>query len=118
MMQDIRRTPAKKNRKKAKSAEPKGKRYRCAVCKRKSPRKIKGVPYYCPNCKRDLAEMKDAGYIRVSDRMPSDNVPVTAIVKRPSNWSEVLLVRDNRWYYADNPAIECATLPTHWKMGV
>lgn len=45
-----RKIPTKKNHKKAKSAEPKGKRYRCSVCKKKSPKKIKNVPYYCSNC--------------------------------------------------------------------
>jgi len=29
----------------------KGKRYRCAVCKKKSPKKVLKAPYYCPKCK-------------------------------------------------------------------
>jgi rubrerythrin len=41
---------AKKEHKKPKTAI-KGKRYRCAICRKRSPRPIKEpAPWYCPNC--------------------------------------------------------------------
>lgn len=42
------KSPARKELKKPKTAEDKGKRYRCCVCRKKSPRKIKHAPYHCP----------------------------------------------------------------------
>jgi hypothetical protein len=34
----------------------KGKRYRCAICRRRSPRPIKSpAPWYCPNCASQAA---------------------------------------------------------------
>jgi ribosomal protein L37AE/L43A len=44
----------------------KGKRYRCAKCRKRSPRPVKTpAPWYCPNClnrsgEGDLAEPKSA----------------------------------------------------------
>lgn len=38
---------AKKELKKPKTAEDKGKRYRCCICRKRAPRKTKQVPYYC-----------------------------------------------------------------------
>lgn len=32
------------------------KRYRCAVCKKKSPHKIPQPPYYCPSCRSTFEE--------------------------------------------------------------
>ena len=46
----------KKEFKKPKSAEDKGKRYRCCICRKKSPRKTKMVPFYCA----EHLSMKDA----------------------------------------------------------
>lgn len=37
----------KKELKKPKTAEDKGKRYRCCICRKRAPRKTKVVPYYC-----------------------------------------------------------------------
>jgi hypothetical protein len=32
----------------------KGKRYRCAVCRKRSPKPVKTpAPWYCPNCSKD-----------------------------------------------------------------
>jgi len=35
----------------------KGKRYLCAICRKRSPRPVKtAAPWYCPNCLREKAE--------------------------------------------------------------
>ena len=41
------RKQMRKEPKKPKTAEDKGKRYRCCVCRKKAARKVKTVPYYC-----------------------------------------------------------------------
>ena len=41
------RRPAQREQKKPKTAADKGKRYRCCVCRKRSPRKTTQVPYYC-----------------------------------------------------------------------
>ena len=42
------KSPTKREYKKPKTAADKGKRYRCCVCRKRSPRKTLQVPYYCP----------------------------------------------------------------------
>jgi hypothetical protein len=41
------RKPAKREPKKPKTAPDRGKRYRCCICRKKSPTKTMQVPYYC-----------------------------------------------------------------------
>ena len=42
----------------------KGKRYRCARCRKRSPKPVKTpAPWYCPNCSRQGAvQASDIGY--------------------------------------------------------
>ena len=39
-----------KEHKKPKTAGYKGKRYRCANCRKRAPRKVTQAPYFCPDC--------------------------------------------------------------------
>jgi hypothetical protein len=39
----------------------KGKRYRCAKCRKRSPRPVKApAPWYCPACRKELEAGEDA----------------------------------------------------------
>ena len=40
----------------------KGKRYRCASCRKRSPKPVKTpAPWYCPNCLRARTDLTDSG---------------------------------------------------------
>ena len=56
------KAPQKKEKKKPKTAPDKGKRYRCASCWKRSPKKVKKAPWYCPSClKLTSKERSDLG---------------------------------------------------------
>lgn len=42
------KNPPKREKRKKKTAAPKGKRYRCTICRKRAPRKTT-APYYCPD---------------------------------------------------------------------
>jgi hypothetical protein len=44
------KNPQPKERRKPPTAEGKGKRYRCTICRKRSRTKVTAVPYYCPAC--------------------------------------------------------------------
>jgi hypothetical protein len=40
----------------------KGKRYLCAICRKRSPKPVKTpAPWYCPNCKERVASTNPVG---------------------------------------------------------
>lgn len=45
------KNPQKKENKKPKTAPYKGKRYLCAVCRKRSPKKVLKAPWYCSICR-------------------------------------------------------------------
>ena len=65
----------KKELKKPKTAEDKGKRYRCCICRKRAPRKTKVVPYYCDehanqNRTTEAVDLTDH-FLSVSDSVAS-----------------------------------------------
>jgi len=55
----------------------KGKRYRCAKCRKRSPKPVKTpAPWYCPNC--SLQDAVQASDIGLSPPAPSTNASKTS----------------------------------------
>ena len=56
------KNPQPKESKKPKTAADKGKRYRCCVCKKRAPRKVTHVPYYCSErCRNERQAAEQEG---------------------------------------------------------
>src|SRR5687767_6821139 len=59
----------------------KGKRFRCAGCRKRSPKPVKTLaPWYCPNCLRDRATASESGL--GGARCPSSNAASMVVTEK------------------------------------